>query len=505
LSGLQRVVLGGVLIAGALGYLRAYLANRSLWHDEALLALELIDRNSLLEPFQRGQAVPVGFAALTSAAIYLFGSASEHALRLWSVVAAVFVPPAVYLAARQVVSRWPAILATAIVATAPSLLYFSSEFKPYALDVFFSAAILAAAGQHLRTGCRARTLWMFTALSAVAVWVSYPSIIVIAAACLAMVSWSRGRQWSGIRPLALAIAAVGVSFVGAYAISRRLVADVSDLQTYWNGSFLPLPPRSFNDLVVWLSRALALFSEPFTAPINDGDAATQATLLVLALWFGGVVCAWCRDRWSAILLATPLAATLAIAALHLYPASGRLILFLLPVVAIGTSAAVEALTARALWAALFTSVLLLVLPTLSFLQMARHPSGREDVRGALAALDRQVQRGDVVYLFARAVPTTDYYRRVGMLPPREGVAVMGGKSHHGTPSGYFRELCALAGRERIWLLMPDALGTDRQNEREFLVATLRGVDAVTREFSFQRASLYLLDFSKSRIRRACGE
>jgi hypothetical protein len=53
--------------------------------------------------------------------------------------------------------------------------------------------------------------------------------------------------------------------------------------------------------------------------------------------------------------------------------------------------------------------------------------------------------------------------------------------------------------------MPDALGTDRQNEREFLVATLRGVDAVTREFSFQRASLYLLDFSKSRIRRACGE
>ena len=51
LSGPQRTVLAGVLIAGALGYLRAYLANRSLWHDEALLALELIDRQSLLEPF----------------------------------------------------------------------------------------------------------------------------------------------------------------------------------------------------------------------------------------------------------------------------------------------------------------------------------------------------------------------------------------------------------------------------------------------------------------------
>ena len=505
LSGPQRTVLAGVFIAGALGYLRAYLANRSLWYDEALLALELIDRKSLLEPFHRGQAVPVGFAALTSAAMHVFGSASEHVLRVWSVVAAVLVPPAVYLAARQIVSGWPAILATAIVATAPSLLYFSSEFKPYALDVFFSAAILAAAGQHLRTGGRARTLWMFTALSAVGVWMSFPSIIVIAAACLAMVSWSRARQWSGVRPLAIAIAAVGVSFVEAYAVSSGVVARVSDLQTYWSEFFPPLPPRSFNDLAVWLSRALALFSEPFAAPVNDGNAASQATLLVLALWLGGVVWSWRRDRWSAILLAAPLAATLAIAALHLYPAGGRLILFLLPVLAIGASAGVDALGARAPWPALLASVLLLLLPTLSFMQSARHPSSREEVRAALAALDRQVQRGDVVYLFARAVPTTDYYRRVGMLPPREDVAVITGKSHHGTPTGYFGELCALTGHERIWLVMAHPLGTVLRNEAEFLVATLRGVDAVTRDFTFQGASLYLLDFSKAPVRRACGE
>src|SRR6266702_8275167 len=56
---------------GTLLRVSQYFANRSLWHDEALLALNLVDRplSHAARPLDFGQAAPVGFLLAEGIAI----------------------------------------------------------------------------------------------------------------------------------------------------------------------------------------------------------------------------------------------------------------------------------------------------------------------------------------------------------------------------------------------------------------------------------------------------
>ena len=60
-----------------------YLKNRSIWLDESMIALNILDRSfvALLHPLDHYQYAPVGFLMTVKAATTLFGG-SEYALRL---------------------------------------------------------------------------------------------------------------------------------------------------------------------------------------------------------------------------------------------------------------------------------------------------------------------------------------------------------------------------------------------------------------------------------------
>jgi hypothetical protein len=73
-----------VMAAGWLFRLRAYWFNRSLWMDEAALALNLTQASLvelLTKPLQNDQSAPLGFLAATKLLIELV-SESEKVLRL---------------------------------------------------------------------------------------------------------------------------------------------------------------------------------------------------------------------------------------------------------------------------------------------------------------------------------------------------------------------------------------------------------------------------------------
>ncbi|NJN16607.1 MAG: hypothetical protein HC822_10195 [Oscillochloris sp.] len=72
------IILGGMALR-----LIPYRFNRSLWFDEAALALNIIQRDyaRLLEPLDLRQTGPIGFLFAERFAFELFGS-SEYALRL---------------------------------------------------------------------------------------------------------------------------------------------------------------------------------------------------------------------------------------------------------------------------------------------------------------------------------------------------------------------------------------------------------------------------------------
>jgi uncharacterized membrane protein len=132
---------------------RAYLANRSLWFDEALSALNIVNRRfaELLQPLDYEQAAPFGFLFAERLVVNLIGT-SEYALRLFPLlcgIASVFI---FWQLARQLLSRVGIVVGLVIFSVSDQLIYYSSEVKPYSTDVavalllFWALARLVAAG-----------------------------------------------------------------------------------------------------------------------------------------------------------------------------------------------------------------------------------------------------------------------------------------------------------------------------------------------------------------------
>ena len=79
-----------LLVIGAVLRAAPFLLDRSLWLDEAKLALNVLERSpaQLFGPLDYGQAAPVGFLLLEKQAVAAFGE-GERALRLVPLLAGV--------------------------------------------------------------------------------------------------------------------------------------------------------------------------------------------------------------------------------------------------------------------------------------------------------------------------------------------------------------------------------------------------------------------------------
>ncbi len=69
---------------GAVLRIRQYLTGRSLWHDEVMLASNILGRSygDLLKPLDHAQGAPLGFLLIEKAVVNLLGQ-DEFALRLF--------------------------------------------------------------------------------------------------------------------------------------------------------------------------------------------------------------------------------------------------------------------------------------------------------------------------------------------------------------------------------------------------------------------------------------
>ena len=143
-----RLELLGILFLVNLGIalrFRQYLFNRSLWFDEASLALNVVDRDVttlLTKPLAYLQSAPPGFLVAARSMVVALGP-SDWALRLVPFIAGVLVVLlAVLLARRELTSTVGRLTFVGLVALSPVLIFYSSEFKQYSSDALAAIAVL---------------------------------------------------------------------------------------------------------------------------------------------------------------------------------------------------------------------------------------------------------------------------------------------------------------------------------------------------------------------------
>ena len=183
----------------ALGALLRFptLDRQSFWLDE-LVTVSLLDHGlgDVLREVPRTEATPFLYYVLAWTWGSLFGL-GEVGIRTLSALAGTATIPVAYGAGAVLVSRRAGVVAAALVAVNPFLIWYSQEARSYALLALLGAGTVLAFGHALRGSGRALVLW--GALSAVAIATHYYALFLVGAEVVWLVVRTHPR-----RPVVLA-------------------------------------------------------------------------------------------------------------------------------------------------------------------------------------------------------------------------------------------------------------------------------------------------------------
>jgi hypothetical protein len=519
---LESVIICGLIFFGMALRLRQYLAWRSLWLDEAMLALNIVGRDfsGLLQPLDYNQGGPVGFLLAEKLSITLLGN-HELTLRLVPLLAGCAALPLFALLLRQGMGKTGTFTALALFAAGAPLIYYASEVKQYSSDVFIAVLLLWLAGEVLvheehevheeniksssfvflrvrlpPLGGRGKKIFL-TLAGILAVWCSHPALFVLAGiSSTLLLRHAIQKDYRQLKQTLAMIALWAASFAALYFVSLRGLAANPFLLDYWSTYFMPLPP--------WAN--WGWFPTTLQAVIENPAGLGTLWLIPAALMLIGLVTLLRRKRWFGALLALTLLATLTASGLGKYPFVGRMILFAAPIFLALVGAGVDALAGwlrhlhwlRAAWlgnvVAILLAGVLLYQPLVTAAQNFASPKYYEHIRPTMAYLQANHKPGDVLYVYYWAVPAFRYYAPFYGFTENDFIA---GNDFENNPPGLLTEIDHYKGQKRLWVLFSHVYENGTYNDKDALLAHLDHIGVKKREFIAPgtSVSLYLYDLN----------
>jgi hypothetical protein len=328
----EAVLIWGFLALGIAIRAVRYLLCFPLWNDEAMLAVNFLDRGyrGLLQPLDCGQVGPPLFLWLELAAVRLLGF-NEFSLRLFPFASGIAGLLAFRYLATMLFRGSAAVVAVAIFAVSYPGIRYAAEAKPYSSDMLVAVVLLALAAKWWRDGQKPAWLWLLAAVVPAAMALSLPAVFVAGGLSLAIASVlgrsGARRGWGAWTIYNISLAG---SFLVLFVVSIKAQADWQNefMERGWRDAFPPL--TSAVKFLTWLVRTHAgpLLAQPVGGE-NGGSAGTLVACAVAVIALGR------RRRKSLLVLClAPFGLNLLAAALGRYPYGGhvRMAMYLAPAV-----------------------------------------------------------------------------------------------------------------------------------------------------------------------------
>jgi len=309
--------------------LRCYqlLMGRSLWEDEAHLALNFISKDyiGLLKPLEYIQAAPPLFL-LTTKTFALLTGYSAVGLRMLPFLTNVLTLPLFYYVLKDLCSsRLAALAGFFLFAINVPVIYYSSELKTYGVDVAVFVLIAFLTVSQNRWVAVRRYMLLAVAGSLSLLYSNVAFIILFCAALCMAPEWIKNKQVGrkDIRVLAI-WAATLVAYYLLFIFHHPYAAAQRSNYMF---AFPPLPLFSdaFNRFVA-VSFNDIIHDQLLYAPHRYG-----AGYLMCALLITGIVYAIYRKQYKILFLGVvPMLLHFTLSLFHIYPFWGRLILYTVP-------------------------------------------------------------------------------------------------------------------------------------------------------------------------------
>ena len=422
---LAEVLLGtwipiALVVVGAGLRIRQYAYRRSLWNDEAALALNIVHRSfgGLLRPLGLQQGAPIGFLWIERACVDIFGN-NEYALRLFPLLSGIAGVALVAVIARRVLSPWATPFAVLLFAVLQPLVYYSTEVKQYGVDVTAALLIVYMTLWLLDRPLTRRRALVWGVVGGATLFVSHPAALVLGACGVAIaLLLTRRHQREQLEQLAWGVGVFAASFIVDYAVSLRNLSANQVLTAYWQDGY---PPRPFH-----LGTALDWIANLPARLVPDPLAVEHSLVLYVLAAVGLLALAWRRPPVALVLVGI-VAAAVAAALVRAYPLQWRLALYLVPFIFLAAAASIDLVAAARVPVRLLAIVPAVAIafvaagPTSDALSAVGRPYTRTELRPVLERVASRQRPGDLVYVHWTAIPLFDYYapllhvRRTGVV------------------------------------------------------------------------------------------
>ena len=474
-----------------------YFSNRSLWADESVLALNIVNRSysELLQPLDYDQAAPIGFLMVQKLAIQLFGN-NEYALRLFPFIGSILAFGLFYRFADRFLSRNAIILSVVLFTTLEYLVYYASEVKQYSTDVTVALLVACLFIQIIDRPLNLTRFIAYALIGSTAIWFSHPAVFSLAGfGTIALYLAWKNRQTQRAIALGSIYLSWATSFLIFYQLSLTFISGNKNLRTHWKSAF----PDSWFDFNWLLERINKFFGNPLG--FHEGILVDVA-IVIFAI---GCFALWKRNRFAlSVLLVTP-GFTLLAAYLQRYPFRYRLLLFLTPfvicIIAEGIVYLWEKSRSKPKWVQVLAGIAIaaiLVPPLFDTSRLLISPLRREEIVPVIEHVKANQQEGDRLYIFQRGIYQFKYYApKYGYQPGDYIIGVEDlSDGEEVTPAEWQRyqeDFDRLRGNPRVWVLFSHVDGVPE--EKETVVNYFKTIGKELDYFERPGAFVYLYDLT----------
>lgn len=389
--------------------LRAYQwgLGRSLWHDEAMLAVNIQARGlaELLQPLEYSQSAPYLFLALTDLLTLGFGE-GERVLRFLPLTASVVSLLLFWQIARTRLEWWLVPVAVGVFGLSYRLIYYAQEFKHYSFEVLVVVVVLFLTGRLFEDyGSASSKLGWLCLAGGLGIFASHTAPFCLAGAGLSV---AVGEFSGRIRLGRIRVVLCGLVWLVLFGFNFVTFItpnyDNPLMKEYWAFAYpsMPWTTEGFRSWAV-LVGAYAWY-----------HGYTGYVLLALGLvnftWFFCLGVTRLGFRWDPVILSSGVGIGCYLFAVFLKgaPFYGRLSLFLMPMLLMVAIFGLGGFGARNPRLALLGAMLLLV-PVAGHLSRSVRAIVVQDQRQAISFLFDHRQEDEPVYVFFQAQPSLRYY------------------------------------------------------------------------------------------------
>ncbi|WP_375436852.1 glycosyltransferase family 39 protein [uncultured Hymenobacter sp.] len=467
------VTTGFLLFLGIALRVFHYVYNRSLWTDEIYLTAGIAEMNFqdlLSKPLPYMQKAPIGYLLICHLFVVLFGN-NELALRLYSLLTGVaalflFVP-----VARHFLKPFGTLVALTLLACATPIVYHSVEAKPYGPDLFITILLLWFYVRY-QQNTSSKNLWWWGIGGSIAVWLSYPSIFVLAAMGLAVGgNYLIKGDWNRIFRLVLPFGLWLVSFLLSYFLFTKEGSDAGWLVYFFYKfeGYFPLQPVSS---VTWLmKKAVIFFHYPLGLTWIDELVeqtylrrfVQRMTIVPVVLSGLGVLYFFRTNKRYLLVVGLVLLVAVVASCLKLYPFHERMIVYLAPFVILLLAAGCDYLSSKTTSLKYVSYGLTLLLlggllknaaaTTLTPYLLSGYKMSY--YREALDYVNRKYQAGDGVYVYWNGAAGYKYYKTAdalrfeAVIDPDHRYAVRNYADYFAKVDA---DLTSVPNKKRVWVI-----------------------------------------------------